>query len=90
MNSEQNTNTAVTGGSALTVQLDTDETPICSTHGTVMVEYDMDYESGRCLGRWFKCTHSQGTSDHCTNTTLIESEELKVFHKTGVWPKIGA
>lgn len=64
-----------------------DEAPICRTHGTEMIEYELGYEPGRCLGRWFKCTHSQGTSDHCTNTALIESEALKVFHKTGVWPK---
>lgn len=28
------------------------DNPICKTHGTAMVEYDMDYEPGRCLGRW--------------------------------------
>ncbi|MFA5985709.1 MAG: hypothetical protein WC782_16945 [Methylococcaceae bacterium] len=70
--------------------LDTEEAPICSTHGTEMVEYVTDYEPSRCLGRWFKCTHSQGTSDQCTNVALIQSEKLKIFHKTGKWPKIGA
>lgn len=59
---------------------------ICSDHGTEMIEFEMDYEPGRCLGSWFQCTHNEGTVDRCTRTRLIESNELKEFFKTGVWP----